>query len=254
MTKPIALQLYSIRENLLQDFTGTITKVAEIGYAGVETAEAIFANTPPHTAARLFRDLGLTVVGAHAPLPLGDDTAVSLERMAQMNSTRLVSAWMPPETYQDVEGIKRIATQFNAANTVARTNGLSFFVHNHDFEFGMVNGRRAFDILNENLDPTIQFELDTYWVQVAGYNPAKIVAELGSRAPLLHIKDGPANRYGDMVAAGQGVIDIPAIVAAGGDHTAWLIVELDRCATDMMTAVAESYTYLTEEGLGHGTR
>jgi hypothetical protein len=40
-----------------------------------------------------------------------------------------------------------------------------------------------------------------------------------------------------MTALGTGNMDIPAIVAAGGEHTQWLFVELDRCATDMMTAV-----------------
>ena len=88
----------------------------------------------------------------------------------------------------------------------------------------MVNGRLAIDILRETR-PSIQFELDTYWIQVAGQNPAAVVAEFGKQA-LLHIKDGPATRDGDMVAAGQGVVDIPAIIAAGGDNTDWLIVEL----------------------------
>jgi hypothetical protein len=41
-------------------------------------------------------------------------------------------------------------------------------------------------------------------------------------------------------------------VAAGGDTTAWLIVEIDRCDGDMMACVEKSYTYLVTEGLGRG--
>ncbi len=70
MTKPIAVQLYSLREALATDFDGTIRRVADIGYAGVETAG--FAGTTPQHAAELFRSLGLTVPSAHSPLPLGD--------------------------------------------------------------------------------------------------------------------------------------------------------------------------------------
>ena len=42
------------------------------------------------------------------------------------------------------------------------------------------------------------------------------------------------------VAVGVGVIDVLAIVKAGEGHTEWLIVELDQCATDMLTTVAKS--------------
>ncbi len=242
MSKPIAIQLYSVRENLAEDFAATIEKIAAMGYDGVETAG--FPNTTPKDAAALFKSLGLTIVSAHAPLPLGENEAEVLELMAQLGTKRLVSAWLPPETYTTVDSIKRNADQFNAANAVAQANGLTLFMHNHDFEFATVNGRLAIDILREHLDPSIQFELDTYWIQVAGHDPAAVVAEFGAAAPLLHIKDGPATRAGDMVAAGQGMVDIPAIIKAGGENTDWLIVELDRCATDMLTAVAESHAYL----------
>jgi hypothetical protein len=55
-----------------------------------------------------------------------------------------------------------------------------------------------------------------------------------------------------MTAVGDGVVDVPAVVAAGKPVTEWLIVELDRCATDMMEAVARSYSYLVGEGLAQG--
>jgi hypothetical protein len=56
-----------------------------------------------------------------------------------------------------------------------------------------------------------------------------------------------------MTALGEGVVDIPAIVAAGAGSTEWLVVELDRCATDMMEAVHKSYQYLIEKELGRGS-
>lgn len=36
---PIALQLYTLRAQLAEDFETVIRRVAEIGYVGVETAE-----------------------------------------------------------------------------------------------------------------------------------------------------------------------------------------------------------------------
>jgi len=105
----------------------------------------------------------------------------------------------------------------------------------------------------EYLDVSVFFEIDTSWVHVAGLDPAAVVAELGSRAPLLHLNDGPGIKDAPMVALGTGVMDIPPIIAAGEGTTDYLIVELDHCASDMLTAVEQSYHYLGTGGLARGT-
>ena len=111
--------------------------------------------------------------------------------------------------------------------------------------------RLGFDVMLELVDPGVVFEVDTYWVQTGGQSAAELVKRLGDRAPLLHIKDGPATEKEPMVAVGQGVLDFPTIIPAA-TGAQWLIVELDRCATDMLDAVDESYRYLVGEGLAHG--
>jgi len=78
------------------------------------------------------------------------------------------------------------------------------------------------------------------------------VLEFGSRAPLLHSRDGPAVKGQPHVAVGEGVIDVLAIVKTGEGHTEWLIVELDQCGTDMLTAIAKRCKYLVGGGLARG--
>ena len=74
---------------------------------------------------------------------------------------------------------------------------------------------------------------------------------LGKRVQVLHIKDGPADDpAADMVAVGSGVMDWPAILAAS--DVDWVIVELDRCGTDMLQAVRDSCVWLTGEGHARG--
>lgn len=252
MAKPIALQLYTVREAMNADFEGTVRRVAEMGYVGVETAG--FPGTTPTDAARLFSELGLEVTSAHSPLPEGDKKNEVLETMDALSCKRLVCPYMPPEDFASVDGIKRVAERLNAANEVAKASGLTFGYHNHWFEYGDIEGKRADLLLLEHLDPSIWFEVDTYWVKTAGHDPVAVINALGERAPLLHIKDGPAVQSEDMVAAGEGVMDIPAIVEAGREHAEWLIVELDRCATEMIVAVEKSYKYLVGEGLARGNR
>lgn len=254
MALPIAVQLYTLRDAMTTDFSGVITKVADFGYLGVETAGVIYDHTPPQDAARLFKDLGLTVVGAHEKLPLGDDKNAVLDHMALLDCKRLICPWRPPEQFKTADSIKAVCAELNAADEVARVNGLTLLYHNHWFEYEMVEGKLAHQIILENVAPTVQFEIDTYWVKVAGQDPAQVITELGSRVPLLHIKDGPADRIeSNMTAVGEGVMDWDAVIGAG-KSAEWLIVELDRCATDMLEAVRKSYTYLTEKGFARGSK
>jgi sugar phosphate isomerase/epimerase len=244
MTVPIALQLYTLRAELARDFDFMIEQVATVGYTGVETAG--FDGTTVKAAARKFKDLGLTVCGAHLPLPVGDRQAEVLETMQTLGCTRLVCASLPRYQFETVAGIQEACETLNAASLVARSHGLTLGYHNHDFEFMRVDGRVAHEMLRDCLSPDVFFEIDTYWVQTAGIDPAAVLRELGPRAPLVHIKDGPGGRGNPMVALGEGDIDIPALWDASAAHAEWLIVELDDCATDMFEAVQRSYEYLAE--------
>ena len=243
MTAPIGIQLYSVRENLKVDFEGTMKKIAEMGYAGVETYN-FSGDFSMARAKALFDDLGLVVVGAHADLPLGQEKQKVLDAMAALECPHLVSPSVDRDYYTSEDKMKALAEIFNQAAAVATENGMKFSIHNHEFEYAVVDGVPAIYTLQKYLDPTVNFQVDTYWVQVAGQDPLAVVAGYGERAPLLHIKDGPATKEADMTALGEGIIDVPGIIKAGEPHTEWLIVELDRCATDMLEALEKSYQYL----------
>lgn len=252
MPSPIALQLYTVRQALAEEFAGVVKRVADIGYVGVETAG--FPDTTPREAAKLFQDLGLVVSSAHTQLPVGKHKNEVLDIMAALGCTRLVCASLGPDYYKSLDEIHRTCELVNEANAVAVENGLSLGIHNHWWEFEPVEGRYPYEVLLECLDPTVFFQIDTYWVKTAGLDPVAVVKELGKRAPLLHIKDGPCVKGKPHVAVGDGSMDIPAVIRAGEGATEWLIVELDECATDMMEAVERSYNYLVGHGLAQGRR
>jgi len=243
MTTPMALQLYTVRDLLAQDFEGTIRKIADIGYRGLETAN-MFGDSPT-AAAKLFGELGLTVCGAHSPLPLGDQKQEVIDTLGALECQRLVVAWQPPEKYRSLDGIKSICDTLNEGAAVAKAHRIQVGYHNHWFEYEPVENRLPVDVMLEYLDLDVFFEVDVYWVQTAGQNPTDVVRRLGRRAPLLHMKDGPCQIDAPMTALGEGLIDIPGVVTAGAGSTEWLVVELDRCATDMMEAVQKSYQYLS---------
>jgi len=252
MSAPIAVQLYSLRDALAQDYTGVIRQVAEMGYKGVETAG--FPGSTLEEANALFMELGLTVPSAHLPLPIGLQRNDVLDTAQTLGARYVVSGGVGMHRFATLDSVKEVCEDFNEANAAATAARLRFAIHTHWWEFEPVEGQRPYQLMMELLDPSVVWEIDTYWVQTADLNPVAILRELGSRVPLLHIKDGPALQNEPMLAVGQGIMDFETIIPAHADHTEWLVVELDHCATDMLTAVAQSYRYLVEKGLAHGAK
>jgi sugar phosphate isomerase/epimerase len=249
MPAPIALQLYTLREAAGADYEGTIRKVADIGYVGVEPAG--FPGTTVEAGKKLFDELGLEVCSAHLPLPIGDKKNESLETAAALGITRVV-AGQRRDQFGSADQIKASCDRFNEAASNCAENGMTFGIHNHWWEFLEIEGELVYKQMLTHLASEIFFQVDAYWVQTAGPDPAGVIAELGSRAPLIHVKDGPCTREADMQALGEGITDFKSLMDAGRDHVDWWIVELDRCATDMTEAVEKSYAFLVDGGFARG--
>ena len=114
----------------------------------------------------------------------------------------------------------------------------------------IVGGRPALEVLADALDPAVILEVDTYWAAVGGQDVPALLRRLGDRVRYLHVKDGPiGTREGDMmVAVGSGRMPVADILAAC-PSAEWHVVELDRCATDMLTAVGDSLAWLAAHDL-----
>jgi sugar phosphate isomerase/epimerase len=249
----LSVQLYTVRNEISKDLPGTLKRVSDIGFKWVETAfwpEDI----PVKKAAQYVKEAGLSVSSAHIELPLGDKKQTMLDTAAAYGCTKMIwHGWPEDKRYSSLAGTMELVGIYNEAGKFAKANGLEFGIHNHWWEYrNKVGGRYVYEVLLENLDKDIFFEVDTYWVKVAGQDPATIVKKMGSRAPLLHIKDGPA-KWNDMLpkdlpdpmtAVGKGTQNFPAIVQAADGNTEWMVVEMDKTSTDVFIALKESYDYL----------
>jgi sugar phosphate isomerase/epimerase len=235
----IGLQLYTVREALKADYEGTIRKIASIGYDGVETAGEY--NGSPAVAKALFDELGLRVSSAHGGLDKTPEQIVEL--MGTLGADTYVVAYAGPDNFASVEALQSFCNQLNTLDAALRPQGIKLAYHNHDHELKpLPDGTLPFVRMVDFLNPTVLFEVDTYWVQVGGANVVSVLNSFGDRAPLVHIKDGPGVRGPAPTAVGDGVMDFPPILAAS--NADWFIVELDFCDTDMIEAVEKSYTTL----------
>ena len=248
--KPISVQLYSLREDAQKDFVGVLKKVAAIGYRGVEPAGLY--GLKPADVRKIVEDLGMVVSSNHGPWPTTENLDEVADTARLLGSDIVVSGF-GPDAFCTRDAIRKTADTVNLMADKLAKLGLTLALHNHFWEFDRVDGRIAYDVLMEQC-PHVACELDTYWAANFGaVDPAEQVARYRSRAVLLHIKDGPLERDKPMVAAGSGKLDFPRIIRAADEHVLrWLIVELDSCAGDMLTAIADSYRYLVGNGLALG--
>ena len=251
MTPPIALQLYTVRDVIAQkDYETVIRQVAQLGYVGVETAG--FPGTTPEAAGKLFKELGLAVSSIHKfPIPTPADKQEILDILGALGTKNVVSG-AGPDNFKTVETTRTTCEKLNAAAVMLAPHDVKLHIHNHWWEYLKVGEKYAYEYMLDFLAPEIYFQIDTYWVKTAGVDPAAVVKRMGKRAPLLHLKDGPAQQKVHQTAVGEGVLDFPAIVKAAAGNTEWMIVELDSCATDMMEAARKSCQYLTGKGLARG--
>ena len=259
----IAVQLYSVRKEIEKDIKGTLQRLQAIGFEAVETAFWP-KDISIKQAAALIKEAGLSVCSAHVELPIGAQKELMIDAAREFGCTKMIwHGWPEDIRYTSLEGTRQLAAIYNEVNKFAKGNGLSFGIHNHWWEFRNKVGKRlVYEELLNLLDPDIFFEIDTYWVKVAGHDPAAIVKKFGKRAPLLHIKDGPAiwresladDNPDAMVAVGKGTQDFPSIIKAADGHTQWLIVEMDKTEGDVFEALQDSYNYLVKEGLGQGSK
>ncbi len=267
-TKPISIQLYTLRAEAAKDFPAVLRRLASIGYKGVEPAG--FFGFTPGDFRKFVEDLGMVVSSTHSPWARLENLNEVIDACGQMGVTLTAGGYGAKE-FATLDTIRQTAeTTMQIHETLARA-GLTLVIHNHAWEFEKIDGRLKHEIFTE-LCPGVQLELDTYWAANFGENnPAEMVRRFASRSPLLHIKDGPMvrppSRYNaetntlevvpgeraSLLPVGSGKNDIPGIVAAMDPAvTQWLVVEQDNSDTDMFTCVEESYRYLTSNGLAVG--
>jgi len=246
--KPIAIQLYTLRERAQDDLPGVLRDVAEMGYVGVEPA-GLYGHEPAEVR-RMLENLGLVVCSAHGALPSQENIDQVVETSQALGCKTVVTG-VGAESLKDPETIRQTGQQFQRAAELLRPHGLRIAYHNHWWELERVGDRYAMEHLLEAA-PDLLWEVDVYWANHFGQvDVPALIRRYQARIPLLHVKDGPLVQGRPHTAVGAGKMDIPACVgAADADVLEWLIVELDACATDMTAAARESCAYLAEAGLG----
>ncbi|MEK4059788.1 MULTISPECIES: sugar phosphate isomerase/epimerase family protein [unclassified Paenibacillus] len=250
----IGLQLYTLRDLTALDFEGTLRKVAELGYQGVEFAG--YGDIPAEQMKLLLDELGLQGFSSHVSLEaMRKDLQKEIDYLKTIGAAYMICPFLMPEDRpQSSEEWSKLFSELQEIGTEVSKQGLIFGYHNHDFEFiGQAGEHNAFDGMFMQTTPAaVQVEMDVCWVQFAGQHPIEYIHKYAGRLPLLHLKDFSTDEQGQMITLelGQGSVNLPAVIDASAKAgVQWLIVEQDVCQNPPLESISNSYSWLKQNYL-----
>jgi sugar phosphate isomerase/epimerase len=226
----IGLQLYTIREAMKADAPGSLKKVSDIGYKYLEMADYAdgkFYGYLPGDFKKMVNDLDMEILSSHASVnPKGitaDEAKKMAEDHAKTGAKYCMQPWIDEADRNSIAGFQKMVAEWNKVGKIMKENGVQFGYHNHNFEFGPVEGKVPyFDVFLPEMDKDLMtMELDLFWAEKAGINPVELFKKYPGRFQLFHMKDmytkeAPffKTESTDFAPVGEGVINFKEILAA----------------------------------------
>jgi sugar phosphate isomerase/epimerase len=248
----LAAQMYTLREftKTPAQIVQSLRRVKKIGYDAVQLSA--LGKIDPKELAAILKDEGLICCATH----------VALERMRDYSAQVIEEHHVWGCKYTAVGGyFPKSATKEDwtlyarAYSDIARKfdgSGLRIGYHNHSHELVRYDDQTALQILMETFSPAIWLEIDTYWIQHGGADPALWIAKAAGRIPCVHLKDMAIqlDRTQLMAEVGEGNLNWPAILpACRKAGVQWFIVEQDICQRDPFQSLEISLKNLKQMGL-----
>ncbi|MBK8291709.1 MAG: sugar phosphate isomerase/epimerase [Flammeovirgaceae bacterium] len=248
--KAIGLQLYTLRDVIMNDVKGTLDKVASWGYTEVETygyGDGKLFGMPVAEFGAHLKGIGVQVVSGHYGIDLlsnnWDKACADAQSMGQKY---VVVPWLDQKYYSSLDELKRTCQAINSAALVAKKYKLRMGYHNHAFEFEPVEGKVMFDVMLDELDPKlVAIEMDLYWMVNANQDPFKYFEEYPGRFELWHVKDMDKNNRENNADVGTGSIDFTKLFkSAKKSGMKKFFVEQETYPSNPMQSVENSIKYL----------
>jgi len=234
----VSVQLWSVKNEIKQDFKGTLTQIADMGFDGVEFAGDFGPYGNDAKGLKAFLDgLGLEVSAAHVEFTAFDDENFdqSVAYFKALKTDTLIVAW--DERAWDSTKVDSLITDLTVLFTKLKTEGFHFGFHNHDKEFNSYKGSTFWDHIAQSTPKDFVLQMDVGWVTLAEKDPVEYINRYPGRTLTTHIKaklpkavaakmatNGKRPIIGDDVTDWLAVLK--ADIAVGG--TKWFVVEQEE--------------------------
>jgi sugar phosphate isomerase/epimerase len=229
----LGLQLYSVRDDMKTDPSGTLKKLAEMGYKNVEHANYIdhkFYGYTQKEFKKILNDLGLKMPSGHTRMnaehwdsvkkDFTDDWKQTVDDAAAMGQKYVISPWLDDSLRKNYDDLVRYLEVFNKSGELCKKSGMKFGYHNHDFEFRVkLNDITVFDIILTNTDPALVMQqLDMGNMYNAGAKALDIVTTYPGRFISMHVKDeikSNGEQPYESTVLGKGILPVKEIIDLG---------------------------------------
>jgi sugar phosphate isomerase/epimerase len=227
---PVALQLYSIRQDCARDLPGALKAVAEMGYEGVEFAG--YYDRTARDLRQLLDDLGLRVAGTHTALQtvLGDELPRTIEFNRALGNRYLIVPGLPPERRGSRQAWLDTARLFNEISDTVKPAGMRVGYHNHAVEFQPLDGVAPWDTFFGHTHPDVIMQLDLGNALHGGADPVPYLERYPGRALSVHLKDHSAANDKALLGEGDVRWDDVFRLCETTAGTEWYIVEQESYA------------------------
>jgi sugar phosphate isomerase/epimerase len=257
----IGLQLYTVRDAMAKDPSGTLAKVAKLGYTSVEAATYTgtekFYGMSPSAFKKVLKQNGLIIPSSHyrlgeektkgeivnGTLLHGWDKAV--DAAAEVGVKYMVCAYLSNDERGNLDHYKYVADQLNIAGEKCKKSGIQLCYHNHDFEFEKQENKYPYDILMGTDKNLVKMELDLYWIKKAAQDPIAFFNKHPGRFPLWHVKDMDNTPAKNFTEVGNGIINFKEIFKYKNKAgMKYFFVEQDNCPGSPFDSITQSINYI----------
>jgi len=227
----VGVQLYSVRDDMMNDPLGSLKKVAEMGYKYVEHANYVdgkFYGYAPAEFRKILDDTGLNMISGHTVMgrehwdeaknDFSDSWKKLVDDAAVLGQKYVTSPSMDDSMRSNYDDFKHYMDIFNKCGELCQKNGMKFGYHNHDFEFSeKLNDEKLFDIMMKSMDPDkVVVQLDIGNLYNGGAVALDVVKQYPGRFEIIHVKDeilstGGEEKY-ESTIIGTGIVNAKEVV------------------------------------------
>ncbi len=233
---PIALQLYSVRDDCTKDLPPVLEAVAKMGYKGVEFAG--YYGRKAEELRSLLDKNGLVCCGTHTGLNTltGDAWKGTVEFHKTLGNKYLIVPGLPHENVATKEAVVSTAKLFTELAAKGKEVGMYVGYHAHGGDFKKFDGETVWDILYGNAGPAVTMQLDIGNCIDGGGDPYAILKKFPGRSKTIHLKEH-GGKQGAVIGEGDVKWDEVFRLCETTGGTEWYIVEQESYAGPPLDSV-----------------
>lgn len=232
----LAVQLWSVKDEIKQDFEGTLDKLAKLGFQGVEFAgEFGKYQADPAGLSAFLKKTGLQCAGAHMHVDKlnAANFKATTDFYKAVGCNRLIISM--DQRAASKEGSAELAKELSTLSIKLGGQGMKLGYHNHEQEMLGDKDQTNWDLLAKNTPKDFILQQDVGWTTYAGKDPVDYVKKYPGRTVTTHYKAKFFKGATGTPIIGQDRTDwsglTKAVRSVGG--TEWIIIEQEEYPNGM---------------------